>query len=148
MKRSTLYLLLYIAQIFTLQNCSPKNSQEAKGNISPPITPKAVMTVAEAKAFLKTSEPKREKEITVIARCWGTIESLGGEVLLFIGDKNFDPKEKNNSTNRDDNFFISFKREDADSVRAIPIDEIITVSGRTSYTRIGMLMNNCKIIEQ
>ena len=94
MKKSTLYLLLYIAQIFTLQNCSPKNSQEAKGNISPPITPKAVMTVAEAKAFLKTSEPKREKEITVIASCWGTIESLGGEVLLFIGDKNFAPKEK------------------------------------------------------
>lgn len=98
------------------------------------------MTIADAKDFLNASDANAGKEITVSAYSWGSNERTDGKIQLNLGDAKLEGMQSAS-------FSCMFGKDQADIIKAIAKNALVTVTGKIGSGAGGTELTDCKIIQ-
>lgn len=139
MKKSIQIVIISLS-IILLHSCNKGNKSEPTESIETNVSENKAMTVNEAKNFLDADAANDGKEVTVTGFSWGSVSRVSGEVLLNLGDEKLEGFKQAS-------FSCVFKKEEADVVKAIETDAMVTVTGKITKGEGGVELNDCKIIQ-
>lgn len=153
MKRIMFPALLVATLCLAITGCCSKKEKDDKTVVADPPKDgdngtkpadapagKKGMSVSEAKDFLDADEANSGKEVTVSAYSWGYNERTDNKIQLNLGDQKLEGMQSAS-------FSCMFPKEQADAIKAIAKDAMVTVTGKISKGAGGTELNDCKLVQ-
>ena len=155
MKKIVLSSVLTAAISLSLLSCGDKKQKDNKTADTPASTTPAAttpdagkeadadkkgMTVAEITALLNKDEANIGKEVTVSAYSWSNNERTDNKIQLNLGDKKLEGMKAAN-------FSCLFAKDQSATIKAIPKDAMVTVTGKIAKGYSGVELTDCKLIQ-